>query len=207
MARKKPRGWVGEPVRHGQAARGIKSAKQKVKQAQVTVDPVLQAVTRLKLGWNDELPGTAEYKASWGGVVKQRRSLHFTTKGLTQRQAGGALALASQEGATNKVFQYNDFKPDVVADVLLKMRLDLGKVYIGREGSPVIYFEGASPEAVNAFLKNLAKRDKWGLPDEFGGPKDVPMMKRNTMVAGFSPPAAPIKSVAGLKKSWRLWWD
>ncbi len=206
MARKKDgRGWHGEPRRHAQAARGQKTAKNPGRPVRVTVGPVERAETMLRLGWNDQLPGSARYPVLWSKKpVIQRRSLHFTTEGLSQRQAGDALLLAINQNKPNHVHQYENFNPFAVGETLRNMRLDLGNVYIGREGSPVMYFEGASPEAVNAFLKNLKKRDRHALPDEFGGPRNVPMMKRNTEVVGMSQPAAPLGKTPF---NWRLWWD
>ncbi len=198
------RGWHGEPRRHADAARGQKTAKQKVRRG-VRVSPVEQATSVLKLGWNDELPGTVEYPVSWSSKpVEKPLSRHFTTDALTQYQAGEALIRGAAYGSLpNRVYEYNDFKPRAVGDTLQHMRLDLGKVYVGREGSPVIYFEGASAKAVNAFLKNLKTRAPYGLPQEFGGPNDVPMMKRNTPGTGQNPAA----HLGSTHQVWRLWWD
>lgn len=197
MTKGKGRGWFKDSERHADAARGIKTAKPKMsgKSLDKLATQLAEEIARAR----KVKTATTRLRKGFAGSLPSKLLFHFVTAGLTQKQAGDAILFSD-------IGEYNNFKPWAVADTLKSMRLDLGEVHVGLEGSPVIYFDGASPKAVNAFLKNLKRRNPYG-PEEFGGPVDVPVMERNTYIGTYQNLRNPEHFRPKTNLVWRLWWD
>lgn len=150
MASRKGKGWHGEPKRHADAARGIKTVTESrllFNYSAAQVRFLEKEVVQLFRIWNYEGEGFD--------------ALHTQLDWMTPRELIWVLNMSPT------VVGYNTFSATEMAIALSSTR-GIKEVKFGREYSPVLYIR-TEPGMYESVLRNFQKhihRDNW--PTEFG---------------------------------------
>lgn len=178
------KGWHKEPVRHGLAAKGVKTRKEKLSQFG---------------GYSGLAKISDELATAYGAYGEEHRILDFYGTWINIADVDAKEAIKNLAGVIER---YNAYDPDEVGPALADASEEIDAIRFAREGSVAIYLRlqpGVKPDEFHHKLEEVFDHYGAAWPDEFD--------------TDYYEVIGPDNKLVPFVKNWptpglvRMWWD